>query len=199
MTPYWNYRKTWAVNWLPEHPALGLLEVSSIAAGIKAVDEILKKAPIHLLQTGPVSGGKYLILFSGSEEPVNQSYQHGIDILGDWLIDHLNIPNIHHQVIPTMQGVKQVVEWDAVGVIETKSAAATIIGADKSVKNALVELTEIQLAQGIDGKGYFVFTGSLDNVQAGIEFGSNYAKEREAFINSIIIPNPEKEFYMHMA
>ncbi|MCL5019589.1 MAG: BMC domain-containing protein, partial [Patescibacteria group bacterium] len=159
----------------------------------------LKKAPIHLLQTGPVSGGKYLILFSGSEEPVNLSYQHGIDILGEWLTDSLYIPNIHPQVVPTMQGIKQVVEWDAVGVVETRSVAATIIGADTAAKNALVELTEIQLAQGIDGKGYFVFTGSLDNVEAAIESGSHYAKEQKVFINSIIIPNPEKEFYMHMA
>jgi microcompartment protein CcmL/EutN len=179
-------------------PALGLLESGSIAAGIRAVDEVIKKAVVHVLQAAPVSPGKYLILFAGSEEPVNQSCLHGAEVLGDWLLDRLFIPNIHPQIIPVMQGTSQVIEWDAVGVVETSTAASTIIGADSAVKNAEVALSELQLARGIGGKGFFVFTGSLDNVEAGIEFGCRHAEKEGKLLNSIVIPNPDKEFYAHM-
>ena len=199
MNSYWRNRETKTSEWNIDDPALGLLEVSSIAAGIQAVDEIMKKAPIQILQASPVSGGKYLILFAGSEEPVYQSYMHGTEFLGKWLIDTLYIPNIHYQIIPTMQGTSQVIVWDAVGVIETTTVASTIIGADQAVKNANVDLSEIQLARGIGGKGYFVFTGTLDNVQAGIEAGMKYAQEHGTLLNTIIIPNPDKEFYVHVS
>lgn len=199
MNSYWRNRETRALDWRLDDPALGLLEVSSIAAGIHAVDEIIKKAPIHVLQASPVSEGKYLILFGGSEEPVHQSYLHGIALLEKWLIDKLFIPNIHHQIIPTMQGTSQVIEWDAVGVVETVSVASTIIGADQAVKNADVDLSEIQLARGIGGKGYFVFTGTLDNVEAGIEFGMKYAQEQGKLLHTIIIPNPDGDLYVHLS
>ena len=199
MMTYWGTSEHKAVDWNLSDPALGLLEVSSIAAGIKAVDEIVKKAPVSLLQVGAVSGGKYLILFSGSEEPVYQSHRHGAELLNDWLIDDFFIPNIHPQVIPVMQGTSQVIQWDAIGVIETASVASAVLGADQAVKNANIDLSEIRLARGIGGKGFFVFTGSLDHVEAGIEAGSHYAGEKGNLIHTTILPNPDREFYTHMS
>ena len=198
MNSYWRYREAKAFEWRLNDPALGLLESGSIAEGIRAVDEVIKKAPVYVLQAGPVSPGKYLLLFAGSEEPVRESYLHGAEILGEWLVDKLFIPSIDPQIIPAMQGTSQVIEWNAVGVVEMSSVASTVWGADSAVKNADVALSELELARGIGGKGYFVFTGTLDNVEAGIDFGCRHAREKGMLLNSVIIPNPDGEFYAHM-
>ncbi|MFQ5584163.1 MAG: BMC domain-containing protein [Calditrichia bacterium] len=47
------------------YPAIALIEISNIAAGIKVGDAMLKKSPIALLKTGTVSRGKYLVLVGG--------------------------------------------------------------------------------------------------------------------------------------
>ncbi len=41
-------------------------------------------------------------------------------------------------------------------------------------------------------------TGSLDNVEAGIDFGIRHAQQEGKLLNSIIIANPDREFYAHM-
>ena len=52
------------VNSMKE-PALGLIELKSIARGIIATDAIVKKAPVKLLGTHPICPGKYMIIFAG--------------------------------------------------------------------------------------------------------------------------------------
>ena len=47
-------------------PALALLELDSIAAGIEAGDAMAKRAPIEILRAGTVHPGKYLVLVGGA-------------------------------------------------------------------------------------------------------------------------------------
>ena len=57
----------------------------------------------------------------------------------------------------------------ALGVVETKTVAATILAADAAVKAARVRLIEMQLARGIGGKAFFTVTGPLAEVEASVE------------------------------
>ncbi len=50
----------------PVEPALGLLELESIAAGIEVGDAMAKRAPIEVLRAGTVHPGKYLVLVGGA-------------------------------------------------------------------------------------------------------------------------------------
>jgi microcompartment protein CcmL/EutN len=43
-------------------PALALVELSSIAAGVQAADAMAKRAPIDVLKAGTVHNGRYLVL-----------------------------------------------------------------------------------------------------------------------------------------
>ena len=62
--------------------ALGLLETHSIAAGVRAADELLKAAAVHLIEACPISPGKFLVIFCGSVGEVNLSRTMGMDGVG---------------------------------------------------------------------------------------------------------------------
>ena len=60
-------------------PALGLLELSSIALGIRAGDAMVKKAPVRALVAGSVQPGKFLVLVDGDVASVEESMRAGLD------------------------------------------------------------------------------------------------------------------------
>src|SRR5690606_10489749 len=55
-------------------PALAFLELSSISRGLFLTDLVLKKAPVKVLSSQPVSGGKHVLLFVGDVAAVEESY-----------------------------------------------------------------------------------------------------------------------------
>ena len=58
-------------------PALGLLELESIAAGIEVGDAMAKRAPVELLRAGTVHPGKYLVLVGGDVADVEEALEAG--------------------------------------------------------------------------------------------------------------------------
>jgi hypothetical protein len=57
--------------------SLGLLELSSIAAGIRAADEVVKAARVDLVEAIPISTGKFLVIFAGGVAEVEASIDAG--------------------------------------------------------------------------------------------------------------------------
>ena len=57
--------------------ALALLEFSGAAAGILAVDRMLKMAPVALLRCGTVHPGRYLALVGGSVAATEEAHAAG--------------------------------------------------------------------------------------------------------------------------
>ena len=174
-------------------PALSVIELSSIAAGFTVTDDMIKKAEIDVLESSPVCPGKYLVVTGGEEGPVAESYEKAKETAGKWIVDEIIIHNLHRQVIPAIQSLNWNGEYKSIGVIETSNAAAAIISADNAAKNSESQLIDIRLANGIGGKGYYVFSGPLEEVEAGIIAGSEYPEQINALINKIIIANPTKE------
>jgi microcompartment protein CcmL/EutN len=182
----------------PEAPALGLVELSSIAQGLYAADEIVKKAPVRLLSMSPVSPGKILIVFAGDEASVRESHQRGLEIAEGWLTDELLIPQLHPQVIPAINETVKVPGLEATGLLETETAATCVIAADRAVKAAKVQLMEVRLARGIGGKGFFTVTGPLEEVEAALKAGEEEPQARGLLVNRILIPNPDPELLLHL-
>ncbi|PKO97630.1 MAG: propanediol utilization protein, partial [Bacteroidetes bacterium HGW-Bacteroidetes-9] len=56
---------------------LGALEFSSIVVGYMAMDEMVKIAPITILDARTISSGKYLIIFSGDVASVEYAFSKG--------------------------------------------------------------------------------------------------------------------------
>ena len=173
-----------------QYPAIGMIELSSIAKGIITADYMVKKAPITLIWTKAISRGKFLILITGDEASVDESLQAGVEAAGDKLLDMFYIPQVHSQVSNGLKGDYQDAPIDSLGVIETETVASSIIAADYAVKAADVILTKIHLGTGIGGKAYFILTGPLFQIEAAVQAGRSYAEEKEKLTGWEIIPAP---------
>src|SRR5581483_1346848 len=118
--------------------AVGFLESNSIAKGIEASDAMCKMAAVKLVKTTVVAKGKYIIMISGLVGEVESSMRAGREVLGKVLIDEVLIRNVHNQVLGALDKRVPVEKLEAVGIIETKEAVATVRAADAAAKAAAV-------------------------------------------------------------
>jgi len=176
-----------------DEPALGMIELRSVARGIVVTDAIVKKAPVLLLSTHPVCAGKYVVLFCGEVADVEESLTAGLEKGGDLVIDSLLLPNAHRDIIPSITGTTSIEKFGAVGVIETFSVASCIVAADRAAKMSHAKLVEMRLAAGLGGKAYFVITGELADVEASIATAKEYALSSGMLAGCEIIPRPHPD------
>ncbi len=153
-------------------PALGLLELESIAAGIEAGDAMVKRAPVEVLRAGTVHPGKYLVLVGGDVADVQEALEAGTETGGLAVRDTTFLANIHPDVVEGVRGRRQVAQDEALGIIETATVPAIIRAADAGLKGAQVRLLELNLADDLGGKGYLLFDGSVTDVEAAVEIGT---------------------------
>lgn len=173
-------------------PAIGLLELESIARGIACVDAVLKKAPVRLHLHEAVTPGKYLLLFSGGVAEVEASFAAGLERAGDRLIDKLFLPQAHPQLAAAVADSVRPIALDSLGIVETHTVSAALLGADVACKTASVTLTSIRLARGIGGKGYFTLSGPLPDVEAALEAAAA-AIGHPALLGLELVPAPDRE------
>jgi microcompartment protein CcmL/EutN len=152
--------------------SLALLEVASLARGVVVADAVAKRAQVELLECGPVSPGKYLILFAGGVAEVEEALQAGISAAGESLLDKLFLPQADSQLLPGIRrGAERLPNDDAgesAGLVELLSVAAALRCADAACKAAEVRLQLLQLARGIGGKAWFILRGELESVEAAL-------------------------------
>lgn len=153
-------------------PALALLEFDSIAAGIVAGDAMVKRAPLDLIKAGTVQPGKYLVLIGGQVADVEEAIDAARELESGTLVDIVFLPDVHSDVVAAVSGKRRTDDGEALGVIETTTVAAIIQAADAGVKGARVTLRELRMADGLGGKGYLLFGGSVADVEAGVAIGS---------------------------
>ena len=149
-------------------PALALLELDSIAAGIEAGDAMAKRAPIDVLRAGTVHPGKYLILVCGAVADVEEAIAAGREVGASAVLDVVLLPNVHPDLVAAIRGERGSAGGEALGIIETTTVAAVIEAADAGLKGALVQILEIRLADDLGGKGYVLFDGTVADVEAAV-------------------------------
>jgi microcompartment protein CcmL/EutN len=151
-------------------PALGLIEVQSIARGVTVSDAMVKRAAVQLVLTRPVSPGKHLSLCSGEVAEVQEAMLAGRERAGTTLCDELLLTQVHEEVLAVLRRTeRRPLDPDlALGILETFSAAATLLGADTACKAAEVTLSELRLCDGLGGKGFAILTGEQDMVEAAL-------------------------------
>lgn len=176
-----------------QKPALGLIEFNSVARGMYATDAIAKKAPVTILNSNPICPGKYMVIFAGEVADVEESLKAGVSVGDDGVINKLFLPQIHLDVIPAVAGTTEIKKFDAVGIIETFSIASCIVGADLAAKESAAKLVEIRLANGLGGKGYFVMTGKLADIEASIDVAKEHIKTEGLLAGCEIIPAPHPD------
>ena len=152
-------------------PALAILEYGSIAAGIRAGDAMVKRAPVTAVYAGSVHPGKYLVMVGGATADVEEAVSAGVAEAAGFLVDRVMLADVHPTVLAAIAGGRVPRSGEAVGIIETDTVAAVIESADAAVKGATVDLAAIRLADGLGGKGYALFTGRVAEVEVAIEIG----------------------------
>src|SRR5690606_31637107 len=151
-------------------PALGVLEVATIARGIVTADAGLKRSPAILLHSRAVSGGKHLVFFEGGVAEVEEAMGAGRLTAGNQLLDRVELPAADDQVWPMLGAPIAPPDWsadasaEAVAIIETKTVCAAIAAADAACKVAEVVVRDTRFAVDLAGKAYFTLTGSLDAI-----------------------------------
>jgi microcompartment protein CcmL/EutN len=172
---------------------LGVLEFSSIAIGIKALDEMVKIAPVRIIEARTICPGKYLVVFSGDVASVEYSFNKGFETGKDFIVDSLFLPRIHPDVVPAIGKVVATDDWNAVGIIETLSVASSIEAGDLAAKTGNVKIIEIRLAIGFGGKSYVKMLGSLDSLEVALEAGTVKARSKDLLCMATLIPQPHPE------
>jgi len=170
-----------------------MIEVNSIALGVRCADAMLKMAAVELLDAYATSPGKYLVIVAGDVASVAASVESGAFEAKESLLGRLLIANLHPQVFPAMKGEPGTDEVRAVGVVETATVAAVIRAADAAAKTAMVDLLELRMARGLGGKGYVTFTGDVGSVQAGVAAAADAAERDGALVASTVIAAPHAD------
>jgi len=170
------------------HVAIAAVETSSIAQGTVVGDAMVKTAEVTLIDACTISPGKYWVLIGGDVGPVRASFRRGLEVAAETLLDSLFIPQLHEMVLPALTGTVPPVEHDALGVIETRTAAAAIVAADRAAKAADVTLRDLRLANGLGGKGVLYLSGDVSNVQAAVDAGRDEALRKGLLSRSVVVP-----------
>lgn len=173
-------------------PALGLLEFSSVALGIRAGDAMVKKAPVRALVAGSVQPGKFLVLVDGDVASVEESLAAGVAAGAPAVLDRLFLPDVHPAVGNAVAGIRWKGAISALGVVETRTTAAVIRAADAGMKGAMVDLLEIRLANGLGGKGLCLFAGEVADVEAAVELACARV-EPGNLLQQVVIPRLHEE------
>ncbi|HVK89227.1 MAG TPA: BMC domain-containing protein [Kofleriaceae bacterium] len=153
-------------------PALGVLEIGTIARGIVAADAALKRSPALLVSSRAVSGGKHLVILEGGVAEIEEAMSAGKLAAGSLLLDHVELPAADDQVWPLLGAPVAPPDWtadpeaEAVAIIETRTVCAAIAAADAACKVAAVTVRDARFAVDLAGKAYFTLTGSLDAIEA---------------------------------
>jgi microcompartment protein CcmL/EutN len=152
-------------------PAIALLEFDSISAGIVAGDAMVKASPIGSIYAGTVHPGNYLVMVTGDTASVEVALATGSDIGGDRLVDSVFLPDIHPDVTAAIVGGAKhaSLSSEALGIVETSTVAAVIDAADAGAKTADIDVSSVRLADGLGGKGYVLFSGTVAEVEAAVE------------------------------
>jgi microcompartment protein CcmL/EutN len=182
---------------LADIDSIGLIETTSIGIGYKAQDAMLKAAFVELLLARTICSGKYLNAVSGNVAAVQSSVAAGTEAAQGALIEHRVISRIHPSVFTAISSAVDLPaeQFEALGIIETFSAASIIEVADAAAKAAAIQLFRVHLAMAIGGKGFLLMTGSVSAVEAAVAAAAPVAGEEGMLVSFVVIPAPRRELF----
>ncbi len=178
--------------------AIGMVEYKTVSSGMQAADRMVKTAEVDILQADTVCPGKFMVLISGDLSAVKASVEAAAVHDPEQLIDSFVLGNPHESIFSALYGTTEIGSPNALGVMETFTAAAAIVAADVAAKTALVDLIELRLARGMCGKSYLLLTGEIAAVQAAIERAKAGAGETGMFLDSAVIPHPDAKLWQNI-
>ncbi len=175
--------------------AIGLIELSSVAAGFQVADTMLKAGNVRLLRSRSSCSGKYMVLIGGETAAVEAAVAAGAETANGCLIDQFVIANVHPDVFEALGRTQPAEPNGALGIVESFNVATLIEGADAAAKAAAVTLLEIRLAMALGGKAFCTMTGDVASVEAGVAAARRVIGEAGVLVNAVVISRPHPDVY----
>lgn len=175
--------------------SIGLIELSSIAAGFQVADTMLKAGNVRLLLSRSICSGKYMVLIGGETAAVASAVAAGSEAANGCLIDHFVISNVHPDVFVALGRTQTPQPDGALGILESFNVTTLIEAADAAAKAAAVTLLEVRLAMALGGKAFVTMTGDVASVQASVAAGRQVIAEAGVLVNAVVISRPHPDVY----
>ena len=175
--------------------SIGLIELSSVAAGFEVADTMLKAGNVRLLLSRSICSGKYMVLIGGDTAAVEAAVTAGAEAANGCLIDQFVISNVHPEVLVALGRTQPVQPDGALGILESFNVATLIEAADAAAKAANVTLLEVRLAMALGGKAFCTMTGDVASVQAAVAAGRQVISEAGVLVNAVVISRPHPDVY----
>ena len=175
--------------------AIGMIEYKTVASGMTAADLMVKTAEVDVIEAKTVCPGKYLVLVTGDLSSVRAAVDAASEKFPDTLIDKFVLGNPHPSILGAIYGTNEILNRNALGILETYTAASAIVAADITAKTAIVDLIELRLARGMCGKSYLLITGEVAAVQMAIDTAKNDAATDGMYLDSSVIASPDPKLW----
>jgi len=178
--------------------SIGLIELSSVAAGFQVADTMLKAGNVRLLLSRSICSGKYMVLIGGETAGVEAAVAAGREAAAGCLIDSFVIANVHPDVFAALGRSAPVQPDGALGILEAFNVATLIEAADAATKAAAVTLLEVRLAMALGGKAFCSLTGDVGSVQAAVAAGRQVLADAGVLVNAVVISRPHPDVYREL-
>ncbi len=147
-------------------PAIACLELASIARGVVALDQMVKRAENTVVAARTLSPGRYLIVLSGNVAEIEEAMAAGTEAADEDLVDALILRDPHPSLRGALACTLEPALDESLAIVETTNVAAALLAADRALKETEVALLELRLGAGLSGKGVFTLTGVLHLLEA---------------------------------
>jgi len=178
--------------------SIGLIELSSIAAGFSVADVMLKAGNVQLILSRSICSGKYMVLIGGGVGAVKNAISAGAVAADGYLIDQFIIPNVHADVFIALGRTQAPEPGDALGIVEAFSVASLIESADAAANAANVKLLEIRLAMALGGKAFLTMAGDVAAVRVAVQAAKQVITAHGLLVNAVVIPRPHPDAYREL-
>ena len=178
--------------------SVGLIELSSVAAGFQVADAMLKAGNVRLYLSRSICSGKFMVLIAGDASAVASAVAAGVEAANGCLIDSFVVASIHPDVLTALGRTQVTPPTGALGVIESFNVATLLQAADAAAKRAAVQLLEIRLAMALGGKAFVTMTGDVASVEAGVAAGRKVIADAGMLVNAVVIARPHPDVYREM-
>jgi microcompartment protein CcmL/EutN len=178
--------------------SVGLIELSSVAAGFQVADAMLKAGNVRLYLSRSICSGKYMVLIAGDAAAVESAVAAGAETANGCLIDSFVVASIHPDVLTALGRTQVTPPTGALGVIESFNVATLLQAADAAAKRASVQLLEIRLAMALGGKAFVTMTGDVASVEAAVAAGRKVIADAGMLVNAVVIARPHPDVYREM-
>jgi len=150
--------------------ALGVIEFSSIPAGYKIYNRILKDVYLNVYQDQIIAPGRFIIMIEGSYAGVNHAVEYAVNTGSNGILDYALIGNLHQELSGKLRGSKSPQrELTDLGLIETWTVCSGIELANTLLHGTAVNLVNINYDVQMHGKCLLSFAGSISSIQAALE------------------------------